>query len=282
MIVSQLIQQAAKSLNEFDTAVLDAQLLLAHVLEKDRTWLYTWSDSVVINDHHQTFQQLVERRIQGEPIAHILGSREFWNLTLECNASTLIPRPETEHLVEAALELDLSKCAKVLDLGTGTGAIALALASEKSDWVVEAVDFSAQAVALAERNALKNDIANVTFYQSNWFQAVEKSVSFDLIVSNPPYVDSKSECLSEGDVRFEPKTALIADNSGMADIEYIIANAPNYMNPKGWLALEHGFDQEQRVQKCFDQNKYTNIKTDRDLAGLSRITYAQYLPIGSI
>lgn len=294
--VKDLIREAADTLvsgqSDSESAKLDAQLLLGHVLKKDRTWLFTWDDVEVGLADQDAFGSLVSRRFIGEPIAHIIATREFWGLQLECNASTLIPRPETELLIEQALQLGLPENARVLDLGTGTGAIALALASERPDWHIQAVDFSDKAVALAQKNRDRHSLTNVEIFRSNWFASVrveklgsESNVTnstltpifpiFDLIVSNPPYIDPESHHLNQGDLRFEPQSALVADNSGMADIEQIVSEASNYLNPEGWLILEHGFDQEQRVQDCFIKAGFQQIQTIKDLAGLPRVTLGQ-------
>ena len=276
--VGELIQAAANSFNESadlsasDSARLDAQLLLAEVLGKDRTWVLTWDDKSVGRDDRARFAALVERRIKGEPIAHILARREFWGLDFECHSSTLIPRPETELLVEKALELALPQQAKVLDLGTGTGAIALALASERPDWQISATDYSGEVVALAERNRHRLQFDNVDIVQSHWFESLEAQSGFDLILSNPPYVDADSPYLHLGDLRFEPKSALVADNAGMADIELICGQATAYLKPAGLLMIEHGFDQQAAVQQCLTKQGYTGIETFTDLAGLPRAT----------
>ena len=272
MKVRDLISRAASRFTGSDSARLDAQLLLADVLGKDRTWLFTRDDCEVPESQLNRFWQYVERRALGEPVAHILARREFWGLELECNASTLIPRPDTEILVAHALQLELSENANVLDLGTGTGAIALALASENPGWQVQAVDSSAEAVALAQRNKALSQIANVEIFQSNWFQALAAGQYFDLIVANPPYIDPENRCLGEGDVRFEPRSALTAGNQGMADIQLIASLARNYLCPDGWLLLEHGFDQQGQTQACFTEAGFAEINTCKDLAGLPRVT----------
>jgi len=191
----------------------------------------------------------------------------------------LIPRPETEHLIETVLALSLPEKARVLDLGTGTGAIALALAVENRAWQIDGLDFSEDAIALAKQNSRLNDLGQVCFFQSDWFQALDSALGrearFDLIVTNPPYVDPESPCLDQGDVRFEPKSALVAGNKGMADIEFIISEAIAHLKPEGWLVLEHGFDQMSLVQDCFRQHGYRHIDTPYDLAGLPRVSYAQ-------
>lgn len=277
MKVRDLINQAATRFESSDSAKLDAQVLLAYVLDKDRTWLFTWDDFEVASEDQITFSGLVDRRSQGEPIAHLIAKREFWGLELECNASTLIPRPETEILVEQALQLDLPEGANVLDLGTGTGAIALALASEKPKWSIQACDFSEDAVTLANRNKQANGIGNVEIFQSDWFSNIRPENQFELIVSNPPYVDSESHYLNEGDVRFEPRSALVAGNAGMADSELIISRSREHLTPQGWLMIEHGFDQQQRVQGCFAEAGFQKIKTLEDLASLPRVTIGCYL-----
>ena len=273
MKVQELIQQAVNQLVSSESARLDAQLLLADVLGKDRTWLFTWPDAEVSEPDIRRFNEYLGRRIQGEPVAYILGKREFWGLQLQCNASTLIPRPETELLVELALQLSLPENPSVLDVGTGTGAIALALASERSHWQIQAVDFSAQAVELAISNKRQADIGNVHIYQSDWFEKVKGR--FDLIVSNPPYIDPASHYPHQGDLRFEPRTALISRNEGMQDIAHITARVGDYLQADGWLLLEHGFDQQARVQACLKQTGFQNVRTRNDLAGLPRATLGQ-------
>lgn len=253
-----------------DSAKIDAQLLLCHVLGKDRTWLFTWSDTELDAAQLQQAATLLQRRLDGEPIAYILGYREFWSLTLATEPSTLIPRADTETLVEWALELPLGPKAEVLDLGTGTGAIALALASENPGWNVQGVDLQAGAVALASRNARDNHLSHVTFCQSSWFEQV--SGQFDLIVSNPPYIDPEDHHLDEGDVRFEPRSALIADEQGLADLRHIVDQSRLYLNGDGWLLVEHGYDQQAAVTELFRQAGYLDVATREDLGGNPRIT----------
>jgi len=277
MNIKDLVQQATNRFTESDTAKLDAQLLLADVLGKDRAWIMAWDDVEVSDIDLQLFAAMVARRARGEPIAHILGFREFWGLTFECNNSTLIPRPETELLVEKALELNLPRDARVLDLGTGTGAIALALASERPGWRIEAVDFSADAIALAARNRQSLGIINVELSQSDWFAGLPPAHQFDLIVANPPYVNPGSPYLNKGDVRFEPRSALIADNAGLADIEHIAANAPRFLKynkwgASGWLMMEHGYEQAGPVGELFRRAGFNQIRYYNDLAGWPRIT----------
>lgn len=253
---------------------LDVELLLAHVLQKDRGWLYTWPERLVSTDEHYKFLQLVSRRSMGEPVAYLLGRKGFWSLELEVNASTLVPRPETELLVELALQKLGTDSADILDLGTGSGAIALAIAKEKPEARVLGVDCVADAVTLARRNAEANNIHNVKFMQSHWFEKVSAQC-FDLIVSNPPYIDAEDPHLAQGDVRFEPKTALVAENHGYADIEHIITHAKNFLMQGAFLMLEHGYQQGEKVRALFAANNYVQIATHRDLAQLERVTFGR-------
>ncbi|PHS66614.1 MAG: protein-(glutamine-N5) methyltransferase, release factor-specific [Thalassobium sp.] len=253
-----------------DSARLDAELLLAHVLQQGRTWLYTWSDRLLSAEQQQAADALLARRLAGEPVAYLLGERDFWSLNLNVNPSTLIPRPDTETLVEWALELPLPANSRMLDLGTGTGAIALALASEQPSWQVSGVDFNADAVALAQANAARNQLARVSFMQSDWYSAV--SGDFDLIVSNPPYIDEDDEHLAQGDVRFEPRSALVADNHGLSDLALIIDRAPGFLRANGWLLLEHGYQQADAVCELLRGRGFAEVSNRRDLGGQPRIS----------
>ena len=249
-------------------------MLLAEALNKSRSWLFAYPEKQLEQDQLAAFERLFERRLTGEPIAHILGQREFWGLTLAVNASTLIPRPDTETLVEAALDLPLSGNASVLDLGTGTGAIALALGHERSGWQILGADFSEDAVALAKRNAELTDLTRVSFVHSDWYTAFAGQ-RFDLIVSNPPYINKNDRHLNEGDVRFEPASALVAEHQGLADLEHIIFEAPNYLQPAGFLMLEHGYDHGEAVRKLLEQQGFIAADTIQDLGGNDRVSFAQ-------
>lgn len=271
MTISQLLQTAVQQNHASDTPLLDCELLLCHVLDVDRTWLKTWPDREVSSDHQQQFQQLLQGRIEGEPIAYIVGSQGFWTLNLKVSPDTLIPRPETELLVETALELALPQRGQVLDLGTGTGAIALALASERPQWQVVGADLMPGAVELAKHNCQNHKLDNVTLLQSNWFSDIPAQ-SFDLIVSNPPYIEQEDRHLSEGDVRFEPASALVSGESGLQDLKALIGQSPDYLATSGWLLVEHGYQQGTAVRELFEQTGFSDVETRLDLNGLERIT----------
>jgi release factor glutamine methyltransferase len=258
-----------------DSAKLDAQVLLLNILQKPRSYLFTWPEKQLTDQQYQAFQHACERRLQGEPVSHITGCREFWSLQLEVNPTTLIPRPDTETLVELALECEVPKNAKVLDLGTGTGAIALALGSEMPTWDITAVDRIDDAVALAKRNQQRLAINNVTVEQSNWFSAL-KNKKFDLIVTNPPYIEHDDVHLYQGDVRFEPLSALVADDAGMADIKQIITQSRDYLHASGYLLIEHGFEQSAAVRHIFNQMAFINVSTVKDLGNNDRVTFGQW------
>ncbi|MBB1410301.1 peptide chain release factor N(5)-glutamine methyltransferase [Pseudoalteromonas sp. SG44-17] len=258
-----------------DSAKLDAQVLLLDVLQKPRSYLFSWPEQKLTPQQQQLFESYCQRRLTGEPVAHITGTREFWSLPLQVNPTTLIPRPDTETLVEYTLSLPLPVAAKVLDLGTGTGAIALALASEMPLWQITGVDRVTDAVALANTNKQRLGFINVDFVQSDWFSQVTAQ-KFDLIVSNPPYIEYDNIHLNQGDVRFEPLSALVADDDGMADIKYIITQARNFLTSNGYLVIEHGYQQSTKVHSFFAQMAYTNILTVKDLANNDRVTLAQW------
>jgi len=257
-----------------ESALLDITCLLCHVLACEPVYLRTWPEKHLDSAQQQAFLRLFKRRQLGEPIAHICGTRAFWTLNLKVTPDTLIPRPDTEILVETILALSLPEAANILDLGTGTGAIALALASERAAWQVQASDFLAEVVALAKENAQAHQLNNVHIFQSNWFEAVGQQ-RFDLIVSNPPYIDPDDRHLNAGDVRFEPRSALTAEDKGLADLALIIAQAPDYLVSGGWLVLEHGFDQAVAVQNLFREQGYKAIQTKQDYGQQDRMTMAR-------
>ena len=263
--------QRATELSESDSPRLDLEVLLCHLLGKSRAWLYTWPEHPLEESEQSKFDALVKRRIAGEPVAHLTGSREFWSLPLKVNRSTLIPRPDTEVLVETVLELCPQAEARALDLGTGTGAIALALASEKKRWQITAVDTMPAAVALAEENRQRLGFGNVEILRSDWFSSLREQ-QFDVIVSNPPYIDTQDPHLREGDVRFEPLSALVAEEQGLADIRRIAADARSFLAQNGLLAVEHGWEQGKAVRNVFTELGYVEVETRLDYAGRERIT----------
>lgn len=262
---------AEAQLPDSPSARLDAELLLAAALGKPRSFLRTWPERVVDREARERFEGWLVRRRAGEPVAYILGRQGFWSLDLEVAPHTLIPRPDTELLVETALQLLPASPARVLDLGTGTGAIALALACERLSWQVSGVDRIPEAVALAERNRERLRLANVGFRQSHWFSALEGE-RFALIVGNPPYIPGSDPHLQQGDVRFEPKSALVAGADGLDDIRLIVAQAPRFLEPGGWLLLEHGYDQAAAVRDLLLGNGFSEVESRRDLGGHERIS----------
>ncbi|MET0356997.1 MAG: peptide chain release factor N(5)-glutamine methyltransferase [Cellvibrio sp.] len=276
LTITGCLKQSSQLIDISDSPRLDIEILLTHILQKDRTYLFTWPEKELTEEQTKTFNDFFARRLTGEPIAHIIGQREFWSLPLMVNNSTLIPRPDTELLVEAALGLfaedEENQSRRLLDLGTGTGAIVLALAHEKQCWQCVGVDKELAAVELAEKNRAQLKLNNVKLLQSDWFSALANEATFDIIVSNPPYIDPTDEHLREGDVRFEPLSALIADKKGLADLEYIISHAPQYLTNKGWLLVEHGHDQGEAVRNVFAANRFDDVNTFRDFGGNERVT----------
>lgn len=255
----------------------DAEVLLAHSLKQSRAWLLTYQDEALNDDQFEQFQTLIERRSKGEPIAYILGEREFWSLNLQVNSTTLIPRPETEILVEVALEKAQTVPNGILsiaDLGTGSGAIALALATELTDAFITATDNSQDALTIAKQNAEQHGLSNVEFLHSYWFDNLTEH-HFNIICSNPPYIETQDPHLQQGDLRFEPNTALASGPDGFFDIQQIIAQANNHLHHEGWLILEHGYQQAKRTQSLLEQYGFVNIDTREDYAGHPRITFGQ-------
>lgn len=251
---------------------MDAELLLAEVLGRDRTWLFTWPEHPLAPDQSARFETLVERRAAGEPVAYLVGRRAFWSLDLAVTPATLIPRPDTELLVEQALARlpDEGRC-EAADLGTGSGAIALALAIERPDCRLHAVDASADALAVARENARRHGIANVTFLHGSWYEPLAGH-RLRMVVSNPPYVCDNDPHLGEGDLRFEPRAALCSGADGLEAIRAIIAGAPGHLLPGGWLLLEHGCDQGAVVRELLGAGGLDEIFTARDLPGHERVS----------
>lgn len=254
-----------------DTPRLDAELLLAHVLGKPRSYLLTWPERELSVEQLARFEALLVRRRQGEPVAYLLGEQGFWSLALQVSPDTLIPRPDTERLVEVALEVGPSRAARVLDMGTGTGAIALALAAERSQWHLTGVDRMPGAVALAEANRVRLGLGNAEFLVSDWFSALPDQ-RFDLIVSNPPYIAADDPHLQQGDVRFEPVSALVSGADGLDDIRRIISAAPDHLVTGGWMLLEHGWQQADALCHLLEQHGFAEVQNWRDLGGQQRVS----------
>ena len=253
----------------------EAQLLLQHVLNVNRAWLIAHENDALQPNIHEAFEALLNRRLAGEPMAYILGSREFFGLDLLVTPDTLIPRPDTETLVEAALAKILNNTnLSILDLGTGTGAIALAIAKNCPQVSITAVDASNAALEVAKKNAQNLNIHNVEFVISNWFDNLSNQ-RFDVIVSNPPYIEENDDHLTQGDLRFEPISALASGADGLDDIRQIIENCLVYLKPQGWLMMEHGYNQADQVADLMTQSGLTNIETIQDLGGNNRVTISK-------
>ena len=254
---------------------LESRLLLAHVLGRDRAWIAAHGEAALTREQARAFDALVRRRHDGEPIAYLTGRREFFGLDLAITPDVLIPRPETELLVELTLAwLEPDMPARVLDLGCGSGAVALAIAHERPRAAVLGADLSAAAVALARRNAERLGIANATFVQSDWFAGVTHQ-RFAVIVANPPYVAEGDPHLAQGDLRYEPPAALSAGGDGLGALRTIVAAAPEYLAPGAALAVEHGHDQADVVRSLLSDAGLMAIASARDLAGIPRVTYGR-------
>lgn len=261
----------AKNLDASE-ARLEAQLLMQHVLNANRAWLIAHENELLSAADSNEYENLLHRRLTGEPIAYILGYREFYGLKLKVSSATLIPRPDTETLVEAALgKCRASKATDILDLGAGSGAIALAIAKNHPDARVTAVDASQTALDIAAENARQLSISNVQFQLSNWFSALQGE-KFDVIVSNPPYIAQNDAHLEQGDLRFEPTSALASGADGLDDIRIIINDSLLHLNPQGWLMLEHGYNQAGSIQGLMAQAGLVDIETLQDLGGNERVT----------
>lgn len=256
----------------------EAEILLEAVLQRGRAWLFAYSDAVLTDADLARFDALVQRRADGQPVAYLLGQREFFGLTLRVSPATLIPRADTETLVEQALQLlGARQGVRVLDLGTGSGAMALALARHLPRSEVWATDRSDAALQIAQSNSQQLGIGNVRFFAGDWWRALPPDVgAFDLIVSNPPYIDADDPHLQEGDLRFEPRSALVADEHGLADLRWIIDGAPAHLSPGGWLLLEHGWQQGEAVRDLLCQAGAQEVATVTDLGGQPRVSLGRW------
>ncbi|MCW8090670.1 peptide chain release factor N(5)-glutamine methyltransferase [Alteromonas sp. ASW11-130] len=275
MRIDQALAFAQAELAGTETPAIDSRALLCHCLKKPVSYLYTWPERELSEAQLSQFNTLVAKRKEGTPVAYLRGHQEFWSMDFSVSEATLIPRPETELLVEKVLELNQRADAAICDLGTGTGAIAIALASELPKAHITGVDRVPEAVELAKSNAALNHVKNVTFKQSDWFSAIPNCI-FDIIVSNPPYVESASEYLLQGDVRFEPASALTSGKDGLDDIRNILSTAAHHLNNNGMLLIEHGYNQGPAVAKEFETHGFTDIITFYDVNTLDRVTTGRW------
>ena len=275
MRIDEALKHGTDTLDTFsDSARLDAEILLSHFLGKSRSYLYTWPESELSPTVLGSFNEALILRKTQYPIAYILGYQEFWSLQIGVSPDVLIPRADTELLVETSLEkLKGITSPKILELGTGSGAIALALASELPDSDITACDFSIEALSIAKKNQQQLNFPNIQFIHSNWYESITDK-GFDLIVSNPPYIDPDDPHMNTG-IRFEPTQALCAENEGIADLAQIIHLAKDYLAPTGWILLEHGYDQGKSVTELLKKAAFKQVQCIKDLAGNDRVSIGQ-------
>lgn len=267
MTVQSALAHGKKCLVEDTEGVRAAEILLQHALSVSRSFLYAHTEQSLSLEHSLHYQTLIQQRQQGVPIAYLTGHRSFWTFDLTVTPDTLIPRPETELLIEQVLALaDAKHQYTVLDLGTGSGAIALALAAERPHWQITACDQSTKALQIAQHNAQQLPINTIQFIRSDWFQALPQQ-QFDIIVANPPYLANKDPHLQQGDLRFEPQSALVSGQDGLDDLRIIIQNGCHYLNKHGLLIVEHGFEQGSAVHELFAQSGYRKIQSGQDWQG---------------
>ncbi len=275
--IQSLLKQAQERLSfSSDSAALDAEVLLCEVLNKTRSYLRAWPEKSLSDDDTARYWQLIKDRQHGKPIAYITGRKEFWSRDFMVTSDVLIPRPDTEILIEKALALiPADQPAKILDLGTGSGVIAITLAAERPLATIVATDFSTTALTCAQANSSSHKISNLSFIQSDWFTSLPEG-KFDLIISNPPYISDDDSHLNQGDLRFEPKSALRAADNGLSDIKIIVQDARQYLHAGGHLLIEHGYNQKQLVQNIFTGFEYQNIDTYLDYSGQARVTHGRW------
>lgn len=261
-----------------DSWRLDVELLLAEVLGKSREHLYTWPSESLGTDQERNFRDFLDRRLAGEPVAYLLGRKAFWDFELQVDSRVLIPRPETECLVEQALQIGKTfsdASPRVADLGTGSGAIAIALARGNPLWLVTAVDISADALELASLNAAQLGAENIEFRHGSWCDGLEAD-EYAMIVANPPYVAEGDRHLQQGDLPFEPAIALVASDSGLGDLSRIIQQGKRVLKKDAWLLLEHGFDQQDRLRTLLANEGFKNVVGHKDYANTDRLVCAQW------
>lgn len=275
--IESALKKAASLLQSLsDSPQLEAEILLSETFQHSRSYLRAWPERQLASEHAESFWALVQKRQQGMPIAYLTGRREFWSREFHVSPDVLIPRPETELLIELCLDLIPARQPfKLIDLGTGSGIIAITLAAERPFAQVSAAEVSLAALDVAKRNAEKHHVDTLRFYHSNWFADVPETL-FDLIVSNPPYIAENDAHLSQGDLRFEPKISLSSAGQGLADISHIADHARNRLPTGGHLLVEHGYNQKMAVQTIFKKLGYDNVKTHDDLSGQPRVTYGQF------
>lgn len=275
--ISEALEYASAQLKSAsENSRAEARTLLAHILDRPQSWLIAWPEKILTDDEMARFSEVTTRRERLEPLAYLTGKKEFWSLPLTVTHDTLIPRADTECLVETALSLaNKHPVQSILDLGTGTGAIALALATERPDLHITATDESSAALAVARQNMLDNKVTNITFVQSDWFRNLY-SLQVSLIVSNPPYIREDDHHLQDLGLQYEPLNALVSGVDGLDDIRTIIEHSPQHLIPNGHVVLEHGFDQGEAVRELFRNLGYSDIQTVQDYAGNDRVTSAAF------
>ncbi|QTM69318.1 peptide chain release factor N(5)-glutamine methyltransferase [Buchnera aphidicola (Hormaphis cornu)] len=271
MTIEECLNNAIRKLLNSSSPKCDAEVLLSFVMNKSKSFLMSYYDKVLSLEEEIRFSNLLQRRLKGEPIAYLTGIQEFWSLPLTVNPSVLIPRPDSEILIEEVL-IKSNKChLNILDLGTGCGALALAIARSRPNWNILGVDIFKKAIRTAIYNSKKLKINNVHFVQSNWFSKIP-CYTFDFIISNPPYLSSKEVRLFRKNIKYEPLSSFLSGNQGFKDIYYIICNSRKYLRKQGWLFIEHGWKQKRIVQKLFKENNFSYVYSRKDYAKNDRVT----------
>lgn len=273
--IAELLEWAKQALAKHEVAQLEAQVLLAYILGCDRAYLYAWPEKEVSTDNIKRFEEIIQRRQQHEPIAYLVGDKEFWSLKFKVSKDTLIPRADTELLVQTVLDHLPQTAQSIVDVGTGCGIIACTLAHLRPKWQVYGVDISDSALEIAKWNAQNLQISNVTFIESNWLQNLEGK-RFDAIIGNPPYIREGDVHLIHGDLLYEPKIALTPGPTGLEAFQIILSQCPSHLKPNGLVAFEHGFDQADKVSTLLESAGFQHIKTFQDFSGNQRVTIGVY------